>query len=83
LELCGFRRIHLAAGECRTVAFELSTEQVAHRDAHHRRVVEPGTVRIHVGHSSAELPLSAELQLVGPVIELAERHHYVTPTSVE
>jgi beta-glucosidase len=83
LELRGFLRLHLAAGECRTVAFRVSTEQVAHIAADHRRVVEPGTVRVHVGRSSVDLPLSAELTLVGPVVEIVERHHYVTEVSVE
>ena len=48
-ELRGFRRLHLAAGECRTVAFRLSTEQLAYYDIDMRRVVEPGTVRLFVG----------------------------------
>ena len=83
LELCGFRRVHLEPGECRTVVFRLSTEQVAHVNASYRRVVEPGTVTVRVGRSSADLPLSAELTLVGPVVELWERREYVTETSLE
>jgi len=83
LELCGFRRVHLEPGECRTVAFALSTEQVAHTDAGYRRVVEPGTVSVRVGRSSADLALRAELTLVGPVIELVERHTYVTAATIE
>ena len=83
LELRGFRRVHLEAGECRTVVFELSTEQLAYIDAAYRRVVEPGRVQIHVGRSSADLPLTAEVVLVGPVHELVERHHYLTGATVE
>ena len=52
LELRGFQRLHLAAGECRTVAFRLSTEQLAYVDVDYRRVVEPGTVRLFVGRSA-------------------------------
>jgi beta-glucosidase len=83
LELCGFRRVALAAGECRTVSFTLSTEQLAFTDAERRRVVEPGAIRLFVGRSAVELPVSAEIALVGPVAELVDRHHYVTATSVE
>jgi beta-glucosidase len=83
LELRGFRRVHLEAGECRTVVFELSTEQLAYVDAGYQRVVEPGTVRIHVGRSSTDLPLTAEVVLVGPVHALVERHHYLTGATVE
>jgi beta-glucosidase len=82
-ELRGFQRLHLAAGECRTVAFRLSTEQLAYYDIEMRRIVEPGLVRLFVGRSSVDLPLTAELALVGPTVELVERHDYLTATSVE
>jgi beta-glucosidase len=82
-ELRGFRRLHLAPGECRTVAFRLSTEQFSYVGADLRRVVEPGRVSVQVGRSSVDLPLTAELLLRGPVVELAERRHYLTESIVE
>ena len=82
-ELRGFRRVHLAPGECRTVIFELSTEQLSYVGADLRRVVEPGHVSVQVGCSSADLPLAAQLELRGPVVELRDRRQYLTPTSVE
>ncbi len=81
IELRGFRRVSLEPGECRTVTFRLSTEQLAYVGADYRRVVEPGLVRVFVGRSSVELPLSADLHLVGPTIELLERTHYLTEAS--
>jgi hypothetical protein len=36
-----------------------------------------------VGRSSVDLPLAADLALVGPVVELVERHHYVTGATIE
>jgi beta-glucosidase len=83
LELCGFRRVHLQPGECRTVIFRVSTEQFAYVDAEYRRVVEPGAIRMFVGRSSTDLSLSVELALVGPCVELVARHHYVTEAAVE
>ena len=82
-ELRGFRRVHLDPGACTTVTFRLSTEQLSYVGADHRRVVEPGRVSVQVGSSSADLPLTAELRLEGPVVELVERHHYLTTTTVE
>jgi hypothetical protein len=38
---------------------------------------------VQVGHSSADLPLTAELRLRGPVVELVERQHYLTTSTVE
>jgi beta-glucosidase len=82
-ELRGFRRLHLQPGECRTVAFRLSTEQLSYVGADLRRVVEPGRVSVQVGSSSADLPLTADLLLRGPVVELAERRHYLTTSTIE
>jgi beta-glucosidase len=82
-ELRGFRRVRLDAGECRTVAFRLSTEQLSYVGADLRRVVEPGRVSVQVGTSSVDLPLSAELLMRGPVVELVERTDFLTPTTIE
>jgi beta-glucosidase len=61
LQLAGFRRIHLAAGEERDVSFPLGPSQLAIRDAGLTRVVEPGTFRILVGASSADIRLRGSL----------------------
>ena len=82
-ELRGFRRLNLAPGECRTVVFVLSTEQFSYVGADLRRVIEPGRVSVQVGHSSVDLPLTAELLLRGPVVELAARTDYLTRSAVE
>jgi beta-glucosidase len=83
LELRGFRRVRLAPGECRTVAFRLSTEQLAYVGVDHRRVVEPGRVSVQVGSSSVDLPLTATIELRGPVAELVDRRDYLTSTTIE
>ncbi len=80
IELRGFRRVHLEPGECRTVTFRLSTEELSYIGADYRRVVEPGRVRLFVGRSSADLPLSEELTLVGRTVELVDRTRYLTET---
>ena len=80
LELRGFRRVGLAPGECRSVSFRLSAEQFAYVGADYRRVVEPGVIKLFVGRSSTDLPLSAQFELVGPTMQLVERHRYLTET---
>jgi beta-glucosidase len=82
LELRGFSRVGLAPGERRSVAFRLSAEQFAYVGADYRRVIEPGTIRVFVGSSSADLPLSAQLELVGPTVHLVERRRYLTETTI-
>ena len=83
LELRGFRRVTLEAGECRRVRFELSAEQLAFTAIDYRRVVEPGDVAIQVGTSSADLALATTITLAGPVVEVPVRTRFVTPSSVE
>jgi beta-glucosidase len=80
LELLGFHRVRLEPGERRTVRFRLSTEQLCYTGADHRRVVEPGRVRVMVGHSSADLPQSLGLTLEGPTVEIRDRRSYLTLT---
>jgi beta-glucosidase len=82
-ELQGFRRLHLLPGACRTVVFQLSTEQLSYVGADLRRVVEPGRVSVQVGRSSVDLPLTAELLLRGPVVEIVQRRDYLTRSAVE
>jgi beta-glucosidase len=82
LELRGYRRMTLAPGECRTVTFRLSAEQFAYTGADLRRIVEPGTVTLSVGTSSVDRPLATTVELVGPVVDLVERHHYLTESTV-
>ena len=72
-----------SAGECRTVTFRLSTEQLAYVGVDYRRVVEPGAVRLLVGRSSVDASLAADIALVGPVVELVERRNYLTASTVE
>jgi beta-glucosidase len=83
IELCGFRRVHLAASEERQVSFILHAEQFAYTGVDYRRVIEPGTVTLFAGTSSADLPLSVAIELVGPVVDLPERRRFVTRTAVE
>jgi beta-glucosidase len=83
LELRGFRRVSLAAGERRTVTFRLSAEQFAYVGADYRRVIEPGLIRLLVGTSSCDLPLVATLELTGRTVELRERQRYLTETALD
>jgi beta-glucosidase len=83
LELRGFRRVRLAPGERRTVAFELGAEQFAYTADDLRRIVEPGRVTILVGTSSQDLTLGTTIELVGPIVEVVDRTRYLTITRVE
>jgi beta-glucosidase len=65
-QLANFERVHLEAGETKTVSFELTYEHEALRywdETHYQFVVEPGPMDVMVGASSADIRLKQELQL--------------------
>jgi beta-glucosidase len=62
-ELKGFQRLHLKAGERRSVRFVLGVDQCAYVNEAMQLVVEPGPLEIMVGTSSEDLPLHATVQI--------------------
>jgi beta-glucosidase len=54
-ELRGFQRIHLRAGESRTLTFSITPDDLAFYGLDMRRVVEPGTFTVFVGGSSEDV----------------------------
>lgn len=83
LELCGFARVSLAPSESVSVCFELHAEQFCYTDIDYRRVIEPGRVTLSVGTSSADRPLSTTIEVAGAVVEVHERHRFVTRVAVD
>lgn len=64
IELKGFQRVALSAGEQKQVTVTIPREQLRHWDeCTHAWAVEPGRVVLHVGSSSASLPLQAEVDI--------------------
>ncbi len=80
-QLKGFRRIALAPGESRRVAFRLDVSQLAFYDRDMEFVVEPGRVEVLVGSSSEDIRLSDSFEISGQRRPL--RRSEVVPTRVE
>jgi beta-glucosidase len=68
--LKAFRRVTLAPGEMRSVAFKLGPDSFALYDQQLRRVVEPGTFTVFAGTDS-NAALSARFEFVGDTLVLA------------
>jgi beta-glucosidase len=83
LELCGFARVRLEPDERRTVTFTVHAEQFAHTSVDYRRVVEPGTILLLAGTSSIDLPVSASVELTGPVVDVPRRERFLTGVLVD
>lgn len=63
LELKGFQRIRLKAGETKAVSFEITPEMLQMLNAEMKTVIEPGDFRIMIGASSRELRLKETLSV--------------------
>lgn len=63
LELKGFQRIHLKAGETKKVFFKITPELLSPLDSNLNSVLEPGEFRIMIGSSSRDLPLKTTLTI--------------------
>ncbi|MBK8657200.1 MAG: glycoside hydrolase family 3 C-terminal domain-containing protein [Haliscomenobacter sp.] len=61
LELKGFQRVRLKAGETKTVAFSITPDMLSMLDLQLNRVVEPGAFRVMVGGSSVDIRLKDTL----------------------
>lgn len=64
LELKGFKRVGLKAGEIKQVSFEITPDMLKMLDAEMKTVIEPGDFRIMIGSSSRELVLKENLTVV-------------------
>lgn len=64
ISLQGFTRVSLKPGESQTVTLRLSPQQFGHYE-HGQWQIAPGTYRISIGASSADLRLKGEVQLIG------------------
>jgi beta-glucosidase len=63
LELAGFKRIGLKAGETRKVHFDMKTDQFAFLDVDMKWVVEAGEMSVKVGASSEDIRLSGKFEI--------------------
>ena len=64
IELKGFRRIRLEPGQTKTVTLALAGEQLAYWDAKRKGfTVEPDSVRVMVGRSSADISLAKNVKV--------------------
>ena len=63
-ELKGFDKVYLNPGESKTVSVRLDDEAFRYYDSfRHDFVVEPGMFTVSVGSSSADIRLTAELEV--------------------
>lgn len=64
LELKGFKRVHLKAGESKTITFDITPDMLEMLNADMKKTIEAGDFRIMIGSSSRELTLKETLTVL-------------------
>ena len=82
VQLLGYARVELAAGESAQVAFDVPTTRLAFSDRRMVRVVEPGAIVVSVGTSCEQLVASADVTLTGDVHEVTAADRRVVEVAV-
>ena len=77
-QLLGFARVNLEPGQAETVCFDIHTDRFAFVGAALDRVIEPGTIELHAGSSSADIRSAATLDLQGPARTVPGSRRLVT-----
>jgi beta-xylosidase len=80
--LVGFARVDLAPGETRTVRFAASADLAAFTGRTGTRIVEPGTIVLSLGRSSADVVSEHPVTLTGPVRTVDQHRQLVAEASI-
>ena len=67
-QLKNFQRVHLKAGERKTVSFNLSEEELSLFNMEMQRVVEPGSFSVMIGASSDDIRLNDKFKIENEII---------------
>jgi hypothetical protein len=64
-QLLGFARLTLDPSQAARVCFKIHADRFSFTGRDLRRIVEPGTIELMVGGSSADLPLRRSIEITG------------------
>jgi beta-glucosidase-like glycosyl hydrolase len=82
IQLLGYARVQLEAGEGADITFDVPTGRFAFSDRRMVRVVEPGLVEVSVGVSCAEMVLTGSVTLTGDVHEVGIQDRRLVDVSI-
>ncbi len=75
IQLKGFNRVELKAGEDKKLVFQLALDQLAHYEKG-QWVVEPGDYEFKIGASSADIRLNGTITLTGKAVKKQRKSVY-------
>jgi beta-glucosidase len=83
MELRGFARVHLAAGESARVTFTLSAHQLGFYNRAMEFVVEPGEIEVMIGASSEDIRLQGVFTLTGETAHVEAEKVFTTCVKID
>jgi beta-glucosidase len=82
LQLAGFRRVPLRAGEEAVVSFGIAASQLGYTGTDGRFILQPGTVGFAAGASSADLRGRVTIAITGKTADLEGRRSHLSTSAV-
>ena len=82
MELAGFARVPLAAGEKKTVSFEIPVSRLAVYDRKGDNTLEPGPVELLIGSSSTDIRARATVEITGEPTVVPAHPYELTKVTV-
>lgn len=85
IQLQGFSRVALKAGETKTVSVKMYTEQLGYYTHENKRQwnIAPGTFILKIGASSQDIRLQQDITLTGKKVEKPLRDFYLSESTVQ
>jgi beta-glucosidase len=83
LELAGFKRVGLKAGETRKIHFQMKADQFAFLDVDMKWIVEAGKMTVKVGSSSEDIRLSDTFEIEDTAFIVGKNRGFFARTMVD
>ena len=83
IQLLGFARVPLKAGEKKSVTFKVHTDRLAYMGIDYSRIIDAGKITLSVGSSRSKLFFSQDIELVGPTRKVPFDRVLRTPVSIK
>ena len=83
VQLLGFARVHLKAGESKKVTFSVSTDRLAYTGIDYKKIVDAGTIHLSVGSSRSNFHFTQSIELTGKTYFVPFNRVMRTPVTIK
>ncbi len=83
VQLLGFARVHLKAGESKKITFSVSTDRLAYTGIDYKKIVDAGTIHLSVGSSRSNFHFTKSIELIGKTYFVPFDRVMRTPVTIQ